>query len=407
MQTLHEFAAKTLELPNEYADKTPDLPNEWYSSIDFDQKINVCVLSFCGFMLATGFGDGSVIICDSETGNNRIYLKKHDVQIISLSFSRHGYYLASLDQIGKIIIQNILTREVLFEKTFSPMYEIQFSPVDNNQMIFKDYDQNLILFDWRLQKAITVSTDVIDACYNPVDGTIVTCINEKVVIFDPETLNVKAESEIECKRGITKIAISHHGTLLIILEKTGIAHLYNVDMNMVFHSFQNPAGGNKWTCMTFDKSDEHVLFSSNLTASCLITCFSTTKTLLTLELNGPAEATLQLFSHPILPVIYTRGVSSVRIWTPTFLNQWSVLQPGFEKVLKNDLYDEKEDEFDEEEEYNDPEIVQIEGGPLDIFSNHNYKYFPNDDDFPDQLLYLPLNIDEAMDNLKVLQSKAA
>ena len=111
------------------------------------------------------------------------------------------------------------------------------------------------------------------------------------------------------------------------------------------------------------------------------------------NLNGPPETVTGLIAHPTRPILYSVDTSSIRIWTPTYLNRWSKFTPGFVDVLANIYYDEKENEFDEEETVEEVTKIEIKE-PIDVINpSRNYGIiFPSDEDWPDQLMYLPLRI---------------
>lgn len=199
-------------------------------------------------------------------------------------------------------------------------------------------------------------------------------------------------------KGIVHIEISHQGTLLAVIEKAGTVHVFHTEAQRVIHSFQDSSGGRKWNCACFDHEDQHIIFSSNQLATCTLMVFSLKETgfgLLTSDLQGPSEAVQQIIFHPLWPHIYTRGTSGLRIWTPTYLNSWTKLVPGFDEVLANDLYQEKESEFDEEEAVDEFAPVLL-SEPIDVFTIVPEFLFASDEQYPDQLLYLPLDIKQAI-----------
>ena len=83
-----------------FGNDLPQVPDQWNSSIDFDETITSVALSFHGYILCVGLMNGTIIVCDSETGSNQYSFTTENGKINSVSFSRDGKLIASGDSFG-------------------------------------------------------------------------------------------------------------------------------------------------------------------------------------------------------------------------------------------------------------------------------------------------------------------
>jgi WD40 repeat protein len=381
-----------------------ETPNQWAGSLEFNDQVTSSVLSFHGFILAIGFGNGGVIMCDSETGMNRITFTPHSSSITALSFSRHGHNLAVGDSSGLIRVYRILSEEIVYSFNFqSAIHEIEFSISTLPMILVLEVSHALTLVNIDSGECATIAGEFVSVCWsreeipNDKPPTIIAATAKDILLINSVSLEIIWRHEITTDRkGIARIEPSHKGDRLLVLEKSGSALLLSIDAQSVLTNFQDPTNYRKFTCACFDLDDQHIIFSSNQTASCVLTVFSVRDGgLITSVLQGPSEGVQQLLFHPLWPHIYTRGHASMRIWTPTYLNSWAKFVPGFDHVVANSLYDERESEFDEEEAVDEAARIS-RPSRIEPFAEIADLLFPSDEKFPDQLLYLPFDIDAAV-----------
>ncbi|KAK8899893.1 hypothetical protein M9Y10_002216 [Tritrichomonas musculus] len=373
-------------------EKSQELPNQWACSLDFEKKINCMALNASGNVLAVGLASNEIVVCDSETSSNRHFYHEHKAPPKTLSFSKHGHFLASGDRSNQVIVRHLLSRKVIYQtETHYPIIEIMFSPVEVETLLILE-SKTLILVNVLTGESRFREGDFVSCAWHPTNNKIFAASIKEIFMIDTN-LDILSQLPLEARKNILKIEISHKGLLLLIIEKTGGCLLFQIEAQAVIHTFQDSVGRMKWTSAIFDPRDEFVVFASNEMALCTLTIFSVAaQSLGTLvsDLQGPNEPVGQMIYHPFHPVIYTRGIESIRVWTPTFLNSWSKFMPGFVDVLANDLYYEREDEFDEEEEVPEPDKI-IHTDTIDVFSvppTVNSIYNSND-----VLNYLPLDVD--------------
>lgn len=370
-------------------DKSQELPNQWASSLDFEKKITCMTINPSGHILAVGLASNEIVVCDAETSSNRYYYTEHQSTPISLSFSNNGHYLASGDKINHLIVRHLLERRIVYESNFnSKLLEVLFSPTETETLLILDSNR-ITLLNIFTGETKFIDGDFISVCWHTNDNRIFAAATKELVTFDSD-FNILSTFQPEVKKNFIKIEISHNGLLLLIIENSGGCLLFQIEAQSVITTFQDSVGEMKWTSAAFDPKDELVVFASNKIALRTLTIYSLLdQGLLVSDLQGPNEPVGQIIYHPFHPVIYTRGVESIRVWTPTFLNSWSKFMPGFVDAFSNDLYYEKEDEFDEEEEHPEPEKIEHDDF-IDVFtmspsitSVYNTK---------ERLNYLPLDV---------------
>jgi hypothetical protein len=386
------------------SDRGSDIPNQWVYSLEFDDQITCCVFSFHGFMLAVGYFDGRVVVCDSETGSNRLTLSTLSSPVASLSFSRHGHNLVFGSASGLVEVRRILTSAIVYSSTFrSGIVDVEFSPHSLPFLLVLESSQLLTIVHIENREKVRLPGEFVSACWsrellaNGRPPTIIAATLKTILLINSVTLEILWRHEVATDRkGIAQIVPSHRGDSLLVLEKGGAALLVSIEAQMALTNFHDPTNDKKFTCGCFDADDQHVILSSNQTASCLVIIFSVRDGgLITSVLQGPSEAVHQILFHPLWPHVYTRAAAGIRVWTPTYLNSWSTFVPGFDHVMVNLLYDERESEFDEEEAVNESAGMN-RPERIDLFGNVPDFIFPSDAQFEDQLLYVPFDEDAAI-----------
>lgn len=66
------------------------------------------------------------------------------------------------------------------------------------------------------------------------------------------------------------------------------------------------------------------------------------------SIEGPKEGILDLQWHPLQPIICSCAASSgvIFIWSTNYTEHWSAYAPNFTELHENEVYQEREDEFD-------------------------------------------------------------
>lgn len=329
-----------------------DLPNEYYADFDFEENITAMELGRLGFILAVGFDDGSIIICDSETGNNRKEITGHKSAINSLSFSHDNKYLISGDTGGVYQIVNILTKEVIVsDKVNKEVFTVKFSPFNPDEYLIH-YGNQVKIFNMQTKETKVLPEQVTLLLWEHA-GLII--INEQLELnIYNENLERIGQNKMSFAKKIPYMCISQNQKMICIINVRGEGYLYDmVDLVQGFsedinfrNDFKDRVSELKYTCCVFDRNDEHLIFSSNTKKVCKLIIYEIDRDDVKQELEGPSEPVNHIIFHPDHPVIYTAGSPSIRVWTPTYQQSWAMYTPGFEHLEMNVDYEEKEDEFD-------------------------------------------------------------
>lgn len=305
--------------------------------------------------------------------------------------------MASGDVSGAVIVWEVLTGKVIYEyKCEAAVISVSFSSMFITNLLVLDASQTMVVINTMTSEVRDFPGEYVSAVWSRTEPIILAASGRSVHVFSAETSNLIRSIENIQKKEIMKVIPGNRSPLFTVLDKVGEAAIYSMELDNVVTTIQNQTSGDKWTCGCFNNDDQYVFFSSSRVALCTLTGFSTESGMLKSELKGPSEAVGDLIFHPLWSHIYSlacdsRGSDSIRIWTPTYLNSWSKFVPGFTDVIENDIYYERESEFDEEETR--PEDVRnTEQDPIDVYTETTQYIFPDDEKYPNQLIYLPLDI---------------
>ena len=383
-----------------------ELPNEYYEDFDFNNEITALVLSHLGHFLGVGFINGEVILCDSETGNNRHKYTGHDEQVTALSFSIDNKFVASGDLKGICQVTDVLTHNVLFRKDYGQeIVNVLFSPNTNKEFLIQAGNACFVVnLDTKEERRIpdTVSLVLWEEKY----GFII--VNEALELnFYNQNFERVGHNTLHFMKKIIFIAISNNGKLLCLINSKGEGIMYDTDQLATADEkepeyremYKDRVTETKFTCCVFDRNSEHVIFSSNQKMQCKLVIYEIDATEVKQELDGPSDPVDFLLFHPQQPVVYSCGSPSIRMWTPTYENSWEQFMPGFEHLTTNVEYIEKEDEFDIDDSVHVDKIMRGEGEKIDFFTPAKEQQ---------QILCdLPLSIDELVKARIDAENKAA
>ena len=370
-----------------------ELPNEYYADFDFDVDITALTISHLGHFLGVGFADGDIVLCDSESGNNRHKYTGHKAEITALSFSIDNRLIASGDNEGHFQITEVLTHNIIYQDTAKEgIKNIIFNPSSNEEFLVQSGNKVSVI-NLTTKESRILPDDVSIILWNDKYGFIV--INEHLELnFYDDQFNRKGHSTMNYMKKIVFACISTNGKLLVLINSRGEGIMYNTDDLATTEEeepeyremYKDRVTETKYTCCIFDRNNEHVIFSSNQKKQCKLVIFELDNPEVKQELDGPSEPVDFLLFHPQQPVVYSCGSPSIRMWTPTYENSWEQFYPGFQHLETNVEYIEREDEFDIDDAVHVDNIYREPGETIDIFT-------PVQEE-PQILVDLPLDIDE-------------
>ncbi|EAY16867.1 hypothetical protein TVAG_150180 [Trichomonas vaginalis G3] len=370
-----------------------ELPNEYYADFDFETEITAMVLSKMGHILGLGFEDGSVILCDSDSGNNRHNIKGHKTRVSSVAFSPDNRLFVSGDHDGYFQVTDVITKQVVFsEKAPDEIQKVLFNP-ENPDEFLALYGLTMKIINLKSKEFKFFPDPISLVCWTSKYGLI--CVTDDLHLnFYDKDFKVVGSSSLSSMKKIPYMAVSNTEKLICLLNIRGEGFIWDVpeiavgvhDDPACRNDYKDRVSEMKYTCCVFDRMGEHIIFSSNKKQQCKLVIYEIDATEVKQELDGPSDPVNFILFHPQQPVIYTAGTPSIRMWTPTYENSWEQFMPGFQSVTNNVEYQEREDEFDIDDSVEQDTIMRNEGEIIDIFT---FTKPP-----PDILVDLPLDIDD-------------
>ena len=355
-----------------------DLPNEYHSYFELGEKITSVSLSNLGNIMAIGLNNGEIVICDSETGNNRRNYQLHKASITSISFSIENYHIITGDSEGVIkVIETLSGKSIFSQKLSASIAKVCFSPHLGSECLVHMTNNDVFIIDYHDGNIRNFPMKVSDIIWSKKYSFIAISESNNIEVFNSSFDLIKC-NDIQSKKRVIYLKLSNNEKLLITIDIRGDSYLYDTDDLITGNEiecrnvFRDLTRDDKWTKAVFDRNDEHVIFSSNKKQFCKLVIFEIDGTEMKLELEGPSEPVEHLIFHTNHPVIYTAGSAFIRMWTPNYMQSWEQFYPGFEHVENNVDYYEKENEFDFVENEFNTTIPIIPGEKIDIFSSESY-----------------------------------
>ncbi|KXJ91519.1 SWD1-like protein [Microdochium bolleyi] len=365
-----------------------------------------------GDLLASGRGDGTVVVWDLETMGVARKLRGHKGIISSLSWSRCGRYLLSAGQDWRAVLWDLQDgtryREVRFR---APLYIADLHPWNHHLFVASMLDEAPCLVDvsepndtkFPFPSAPKRDNSDADAAtkekhakedakqtttaaiWNHTGDYILAGTNKgRLNLVDPNTREI-IWSEKKYGSTITTLRITTSGRVLLVKAQDKIIRTFHIPnltaddldpdtMHMPLeHKFQDMVNNSSWNHVTFSATGEYVAAPTYSNHELYI--WERDHGSLVRMLEGPKEELGAIEWHPHRPMLVGCGIETGRIyiWSVTSPQRWSALAPDFAEVEENVEYIEKEDEFDihPQEEINkrrldaedeDVDVLQVDQG---------------------------------------------
>ncbi|KAK0630037.1 WD40-repeat-containing domain protein [Bombardia bombarda] len=338
-----------------------------------------------GDYLASGRGDGTVVIWDLDTMGVAQKLRSHSRSISSLSWSRCGRYLLSTCQGWKAILWDLRDgkpyRQVRFR---APVYGAELHPWNHLQFAAAMYEEQPMLVDITdpidvkhvlpsVQRRPITETDPVlkekqakeDArhmttavVYTATGDHLLAATNRgRLNIIDARTREI-IYSERVATGVISTLRLTESGKELLINAQDRIIRTFHVpnlaseDLDPdtiqvpLEHKFQDVVNRLSWNHVAFSSSGEYVAASTYNNHELYI--WERGHGSLVRMLEGPKEEQGVIEWHPHKALLAACGLETgrINIWSVTSPQKWSALAPDFSEVEENVEYIEKEDEFD-------------------------------------------------------------
>jgi COMPASS component SWD1 len=147
---------------------------------------------------------------------------------------------------------------------------------------------------------------------------------------------------------VKQIKFNRKGTLFLANCHDRKIRLFDRETMEVRKTFVDPVKKNLWKTCCFSGNSEYVIAGSADKAEHHIYIWDTERGSLLKNIEGPKEGILDLQWHPLHPIICSCGSNSgvIFIWTTNYTENWSAYAPNFTELHENEVYIEREDEFD-------------------------------------------------------------
>jgi COMPASS component SWD1 len=152
--------------------------------------------------------------------------------------------------------------------------------------------------------------------------------------------------------GIKQLVFNRRGTMFLVNSNDRKIRLYSVEGFECLRTFVDPVKKNMWKTCRFSSNGEYVIAGSADKAEHHIYIWDREHGNLVKSIEGPKEGILDLQWHPLQPVICSCAASSgvIFIWSTNYTEHWSAYAPNFTELHENEVYQEREDEFDVDSE---------------------------------------------------------
>ncbi|OAA62052.1 WD repeat protein [Niveomyces insectorum RCEF 264] len=338
-----------------------------------------------GDYLASGRVDGTVVVWDLDTMGVARKLRGHSRSISSLSWSRCGRYLLSACQGWKAILWDLQDgrkyREVRFK---APVYIAELHPWKITHFVASIYEDQALIVDitdpvdvkhvlpskprrpatddaalrekWAKEDAKQMTTVTIYAA----SGTHILAATNKgwINLIDAATRAVLF-SKKACGGVVTTLRLNAAGRILLAnaqdriirsLHLPDLARLDRLDPDTLQlpeeHKFQDVVNRLSWNHIALSPTGEYVAASTYNNHELYI--WERHHGSLVRMLEGPKEEQGVIEWHPHRVLLAACGLETgrINIWSVTSPQKWSALAPDFAEVEENEVYVEREDEFD-------------------------------------------------------------
>lgn len=228
------------------------------------------------------------------------------------------------------------------------------------------------------------------ACFNKKGDQIFTG-NQKgiVAVIDTKTLQIIDSMKIPGNAPIKSMHFIPRGSInqFLVNSTDRIIRLCEVGKG-VLREFQDPVNKMQWKKCCFSSDGDYIIGGSAQKSQHNIYIWNREVGQLIKTLEGPQEGILDLVWHPTRPIIVSISTTGVAyIWGCTYTENWSAFAPDFKELEENEVYEEKEDEFDIIDE---AETVskkrKIEDDDVDILTVDN-TIFGSDDE--EEVFFIP------------------
>lgn len=295
-----------------------------------------------GNTLAIGKIENTVIVFDLTTGKQKLQLKGHENQVLSIAFHPNGTEIASGDAGGEVIIWDVKTGTIknrFKAHNSSVLFDLAYNS-SGTELITLGWDALIKHWDlktYELKGYIDLENKAAFSIhFSPNDLYIIVGDNDQSVYYYETDSKKLVRSLIGHKKTITQCSSIEQNNELLTTSLDGTVRIWDFYsgilkdkisvtsnagvLSMVHHS--------KYPLLYFGGADRKIYV------------YDTQKRLVIKSFLAHQSGVSELFLHPTQPILYSRSVEGdVKIWnldtfeeqlTLQFLNQtdWLISQPN-------------------------------------------------------------------------------
>ncbi|KAK8900426.1 hypothetical protein M9Y10_002753 [Tritrichomonas musculus] len=393
---------------NQFDEKPdPEICFQFIEEVEYRETISTFCLSHHGFIIGIGFSSGVFFSCDSRNFCNKHEYTVHEGEVTALSFSRDTLHIASGDRTGKIMIHNVVTRELKYNFLFpSPINSIVCSDYEPNIYLFLLSDCSLFILDLSVGEYKKLNNKFSSIIWGSNSLSFYGSYSKDVFScqLDEDKTKVSISGQIdfpEKTKDIISMSISNDKTLLAFIDSRGNAPIYSIDFGTVLGTYKDPINHSKYSYSAFSNDKNYTFMVTKTTSPMTFAAYSNGDVFSitpVYSFKGLKEQVRGIIPHPIYPIIFVRFKYQIYTWT------YYSTMPLYNSVPEKDLmrynqdYCEHESEFDSSDD--DDNIVKYE--PLILKgkkSNDIISIFPDDVNFPNQIYFIPYQRKEVASNI--------
>eukprot|EP01090_Pellita_catalonica_P009864 TRINITY_DN2102_c0_g3_i1.p1 TRINITY_DN2102_c0_g3~~TRINITY_DN2102_c0_g3_i1.p1 ORF type:complete len:438 (-),score=67.61 TRINITY_DN2102_c0_g3_i1:913-2226(-) len=364
-----------LKLLNPFENDFPEVIASYINA-----NASVCAFNRRGTLLAVGCHDGKCVIYDFDTRSIARTLNGHARPVASISWSNSGRKLLSSASDYTVKLWDVQSGNVDNIIRFdSAIMFAQLHPKDPTKCVICPLMQQPVLCDLTSGKKHELPQYLPDAgkannkpksgavpkknswgfaAFDKEGKTIWRAGSAKGILTAIDTVSMKIVEHIKVSNTpIKSIEFSKNGQYALIISTDKIIRCYKTDSYSLSGKFQDAVNKMQWKkcCFSCDNNSDYIIGGSAQKAQHKIYIWNRGFGQLIKILEGPKEGIMDLVWHPLRPIIAsvsTNGI--VYIWSTNYTENWSAFAPDFTELEENEVYNEREDEFDIAE---DDEIV--------------------------------------------------
>ncbi|KAL0482685.1 hypothetical protein AKO1_014378 [Acrasis kona] len=409
---------------NEYVGAFPEIIED---QLDLGNYLTGISLQFNsrGTLLAVGCYDGRIVVFDFETRTCCAKLKgKHHTDkkpekqtipsgvkdghtqlVVSMSWFKNGRHLLSAGYDAKLFVWDVLESVPIKCVTFkSALYRAYVCPKDDNLvLVVPTYEVPVLMkMDTEEQISLPITKhdytqkkkhDYMIANFDKTGDHIYVgnSLGEIVILRTKDLTQVKKfyiDDELEDPNVMSKaIRKNTYAIKQIHFSRQGRYFMVNCGLSIrLFRvedcgfevEFKDMVTNSQFITASFSgltiipDSDWDSDFVIAASGHCLYIWDRATGSLQKM-LEGSKDNLLSMEWHPLRPIVVSTTTGGVaHIWGKNFNEMWSAFAPDFEEIENNEVYLEREDEFDMKEEEEEMENMQISNQENDHIDIHGF-----------------------------------